>query len=348
MRRAQVLRTRLRLERKRPLHRQSGFVRAGRERGRRLLIYPKIQAITAHDAIRTLVTPSEAARVLAFADDLKTRGRRDGTVSAYLADWRKLVRWSAAANGEPFDLKRLVAREVAEFRAAQSASEHKAATINRAMAFVVEYCRWAEERGDIRPGLVRELRRMPPVAQQELAPRSLTRVELRRFLKELDVRGSARDKAVIYLALFTGLRLSEITHLRLEDVTLSERKGSVSVGGQWAKGGKARVVPVPATSRKVLSQYLDVRGDVPGELFLGERGPLGRNGISRIVAKYGAAAGVHLSPHVLRHSFAHRVLAVSDLITVADLLGHGSLNSTRRYTKRRLEDLEAAVEELAF
>ncbi|MCC6959925.1 MAG: tyrosine-type recombinase/integrase, partial [Dehalococcoidia bacterium] len=255
--------------------------------------------------MKTLVTPAEAARVAAFMEDLRARGRRPATLSAYLTDWRKLARWSAAANGEPFDLSRMVAREAAEFRAAQSARDQKAATINRGMAFVVEYCQWAAERGDIGAGLVRELRRIPRVTQQQLAPRGLTRVELRRFLKEVDVRGGVRDKAVVYVLLFTGLRLGEVTHLCIEDVAISERKGLVNVGGQWAKGGKARVVPIPATARKVLSDYLAVRGDAPGELFIGERGPLGRNGITRIVTKYGAAAGVKVSPHTLRHCFAY-------------------------------------------
>jgi integrase len=300
--------------------------------------------------IETLVTPKEAARVLAFMEDLRARGRRRATIAAYLTDWRKVARWSATANGEPFELTRLVAREVAEFRAAQSANEQKAATINRGMAFLLEYARWAEERGDIRIGLVRELQRIPRVAQQQLAPRGLTRVELRRFLKELDVRGSARDKAVVYVLLFTGLRLTETTHLRLEDLSLSERKGLVSVGGRWAKGGKARVVPVPATARKVLSEYLDVRGDAPGELFLGERGPLGRNGISRIVTKYGTAASVKVTPHTLRHSFAFRFLAFSnnDLVGLADLMGHSNVNTSRHYTRRRLEDLEQSLEGMDF
>lgn len=296
------------------------------------------------------MTPEEAARVLVFMDDLRARGRRPATVAAYLADWRKFSRWSAAANGEPFDVSRLVAREAAEFRAAESAREQKAATINRALAFLLEYARWSEERGDIKPGIVRAIQRIPRVMQQQLAPRGLTRVELRRVLKEVDVRANARDKAVIYLTLYSGLRLGEVTHLRLEDVTISERKGLVKVGGQWAKGGRARVVPIPATARKVLSDYLAVRGDAPGELFLGERGALGRNGITRIVTKYGAAAGVKVSPHTLRHCFAYQFLKVSsnDLVALADLLGHANLNTSRHYTRRQLSDLVDALEGMEF
>jgi len=300
--------------------------------------------------VGALVTAAEAARVLAFVDDLRARGRRPSTVNAYLADWRKLVRWSAKANAEPFDLSRMVAREAAEFRAAQSAAEQKASTINRGMAFLVEYGRWAEERGEVRDGLVRELLRIPRLTQQQLAPRGLTRVELRRYLKELDVRASSRDRAVVYLLLFCGLRLGEAVHLRLEDIEMSERRGVIHVQSQWAKGAKARLVPIPVMAREVLTEYLDVRGDQRGFLFLGERGPLGRNGITRIVTKYGVVAGVRVSPHMLRHSFAFRFLAVAnnDLVGLADLMGHANVNTTRHYARRRLEDLEVAVEGLDF
>ena len=283
-------------------------------------------------------------------EDLRARGRRPATISAYCSDWQKLARWSARTNGEPFDLTRLVAREAAEFRAAQSANEHKAATINRSLAFLLEYARWAGERGDIRAGLARALQRLPRVMQQQLAPRGLTRVELRRLLKEVDVRASVRDRAVVYLLLYSGLRLGETTQLRVEDIELSERRGIVRITGEFAKGGKGRTVPIPPQARKALRDYLDVRGDAPGRLFIGERGPLGRNGISGLVARFGAAAGVKVTPHTLRHSFAFRFLAVSnnDLVGLADLMGHSNVNTTRHYARRRLEDLERALEGMDF
>lgn len=131
---------------------------------------------------------------------------------------------------------------------------------------------------------------------------------------------------------------------------MSERKGVLRLRADVAKGGKQRDVPIPAQCRRVLGEYLAERGSSPGKLLLGERGPIGRNGIARVVSKYAAAAGVSMSPHTLRHCFAYRFLETTgnDLVGLADILGHSSLNTTRLYTRRRLEDLEAAVEDLHF
>lgn len=301
-------------------------------------------------AIETLATPEEAARVSRFTADLAARGRRDATLCAYLSDWRKVSSWSAKSNGEPFDVARMVGREAAEFRAHEMTREQSPATINRALAFLVEYARWAVANAGVRAALATELRSVPRVPQQALAPKGLSRQDLRRFLKELDVKGSRRDRAVIYLMLFTGLRLGETTTLRIEDVELSERKGLVHLRSATSKGGKDRVVPVPATARRILSEYLDQRGREPGALFLGERGPLGRNGLTRVVGKYATAAGVKMSPHTLRHAYAYNFLRQTgnDLVALATLMGHSNLNTTMVYTRRRMEDLEAAVEGMDF
>ncbi len=297
-----------------------------------------------------LATPSEAARVLRFFKDLRARGRRPATIGAYQADWRKLARWSLGVNGEPFDLARMVGREVAEFRNHCLRLGHAPATVDRALVFLTEYSRWAAAQGDAPPTLADETAGVPKVPQQGLAPRGLAKQELRRFLKEVDLRVGVRDKALVYLLLYTGLRLGEVARLQMEDVTLTARRGSVRVRSEWAKGGRERVVPLPAAARRVLQAYLAERGPEPGPLFLGQRGPLGHNGITRVVQKYARAAGVRLSPHTLRHCFAYRYLetTANDLVGLAAILGHSNLNTTMGYTRKRMEDLEVAVEEMEF
>jgi integrase len=189
---------------------------------------------------------------------------------------------------------------------------------------------------------------VPRVAQQPLAPRSLTKLELRRLLKEVDIRASKRDKAIVYLFLYSGLRLGEVAQLHCEDISISPRSGTLKVRAEWAKAGKERAVPLAATARATLNEYLEGRG--AGPLFTGERGPLGRNGLTRVVLKYAAAAGVKLSPHRLRHSFAYRYLeqTKNDLVGLAAILGHSNLNTTMGYTRKRLDDLQDAVEHLEF
>lgn len=125
--------------------------------------------------------------------------------------------------------------------------------MNRALTFLGEYARWSANCGEARATLPSELAAVSPVARQPLAPRALSRPELRRFLKEVDVRASARDRAIVYLMLFTGMRLSEVAGAEVRDIDISERKGSVSIRSEVAKGGKARVVPIPAVARLIVS-----------------------------------------------------------------------------------------------
>lgn len=286
----------------------------------------------------------------AFLASLFDRGKRNATLVAYRSDWKKLAAWSHRANGEPFDLARLVGREVVEFRAHLLSIGQSPSTVNRALVFLGEYAKWSAAFGEARATLPSELAAVSPVGQQALAPRGLSRPELRRFLKEVDVRASARDRAMVYLMLFTGMRLGEVARIEVRDVHISERKGTVSIRSEVAKGGKARVIPIPAAARSNVSTYLSEHRREGGRLFQGERGPIGRNGISRIVAKYAATANVSMTPHTLRHCFAYRFLSATnnDLVGLADILGHSNLNTTRLYTKRRLEDLESAVEDLDF
>jgi integrase/recombinase XerC len=297
-----------------------------------------------------LATPQEEARVSRFLEGLRAQGRRPATIGAYESDWRRLAEWSRKVNGEPFDLSRMVGREAAEFRNHCLRLDHAPATVNRRLVFLVEYARWAAGVGEAPLSLADEVAKVPRVPRQALAPRGLGRQELRRFLKEVDLRADVRDKALVYLLLYTGLRLGEAARLGIGDVALSPRKGILRVRSEWAKGGKERLVPVPAAARRVLAEYLVLRGDGPGPVFLGQRGPLGRNGVARIIGKYARAACLRLSPHTLRHCFAYRYLeqTANDLVGLAALLGHSSLNTTMGYTRKRMEDLEAAVEDLEF
>lgn len=158
-----------------------------------------------------------------------------------------------------------------------------------------------------------------------------------------------RDEALLNLLLYTGLRVSEVAALRVEDAVLNERSGKVIV--RSGKGRKYREVPLHRETRGSLQSYLEVRldgggGDKPGSyLFVGQRGPLGVRGIQMRLRALGKAAGMEVTPHQLRHTFATRLLreAGADLVTVAALLGHESVTTTAIYTRPGEADLAEAV-----
>jgi len=169
-----------------------------------------------------------------------------------------------------------------------------------------------------------------------ILPKSLSPDEAAR-LAELsgDDDMALRDRAMVELFYSSGLRLSELTGLRLADLDLQE--GTVRVTG---KGNKARVVPVGRFAQQALRKWLDRRAALaPPEqaaLFVGHSGrPVSPRTVQRRLQRWAARQGLsqHVHPHMLRHSFASHLLQSSgDLRAVQEMLGHASISSTQVYT----------------
>jgi integrase/recombinase XerC len=155
-----------------------------------------------------------------------------------------------------------------------------------------------------------------------------------------------RDQAMIELFYGTGIRLGELSNLKLNDIDFVS--SLIKVKG---KGGKERLVPLGEMAIRALKKYLEVRSeflqktivkDVPA-IFLNKHGkPLSRRGIQRRVAKYLQHVSLNgTNPHILRHSFATHLLDEgADLIAVKELLGHASLSTTQIYTHVSTERLK--------
>jgi len=148
---------------------------------------------------------------------------------------------------------------------------------------------------------------------------------------------SVRDRALLELMYATGLRVSEIAGLTLEDLHFDSRYLRC-VG----KGDKVRVVPFGGKARQCLEQYLkEVRPGMVAEsamrhVFLTYRGrPFTRKGIWKLVKQYARRAGISkpVSPHSLRHSFASHLLANgAPLRVIQEMLGHADIATTQVYT----------------
>ncbi len=142
-----------------------------------------------------------------------------------------------------------------------------------------------------------------------------------------------RERAILEFLYATGLRVSELVSLKLEDVDLD--MGYVRCKG---KGRKERVVPLGEIAERWLKEYLSrvrPRTDSP-YLFVSGRGkPYTRQGIWKIIRKYARLLGLRkVSPHTLRHSFAtHLLQGGADLRVVQELLGHADISTTQIYTR---------------
>ncbi len=191
------------------------------------------------------------------------------------------------------------------------------------------------------------------VQREELpraAPRALS-VEEQRLLLRAAEESSPRDRAIVGLLLFTGVRLSEAAALQLADVRMSARKGVVVV--RSGKGDAYREVPLNALVRRLLEEWLDVRRELAGNdgatAFLLSRtgAPLTKRSVDLAVRRVAGRAGLEVSAHVLRHSFVTGLVrAGHDLVLIAELAGHRRLETTRRYSLPSAADREAAVADL--
>jgi integrase/recombinase XerC len=192
----------------------------------------------------------------------------------------------------------------------------------------------------------------PVVRREDLpksAPRALSEEQQRRLLRIAE-RASARDRAIVVVLLYTGLRLAELVALDVGDVRVSARKGLVVV--RSGKGDAYREVPLNALVRQVLGEWLAERPakarNEERALFVGRGGRrLSKRAVDDVVRGLGDDAGVKLSAHVLRHTFlTGMVRRGTDIVLVAELAGHRRLETTRRYSLPSDVDRLLAVENL--
>lgn len=167
-------------------------------------------------------------------------------------------------------------------------------------------------------------------------PTSLSPDEASRLMEvNADDDTAIRDRAMLELFYSSGLRLSELTTLKLDQLDLAG--GVVRVLG---KGSKTRIVPVGVHAVQALERWLAVRPNMLKQeelnVFVGVRGrPIGATSVRARLAYWSKhlALGRHVYPHMLRHSFASHVLQSSgDLRAVQEMLGHASISTTQVYT----------------
>jgi integrase/recombinase XerC len=150
------------------------------------------------------------------------------------------------------------------------------------------------------------------------------------LLRRLLAVCSVRDRAIVLLMLDTGLRVSEVTSIRLGDL---RPDGTLKVRG---KGARERMVPVGSTARQAIVRYLGQRGRGRSDdaLFLGRRGEISSRGLQHMLRRLKGRVGVtgRLSPHSLRHTFARSYLVNGgDAFSLQRILGHTTLDMVKGY-----------------
>jgi site-specific recombinase XerD len=291
--------------------------------------------------------PTSQGEHILFVQFLDSHDFSSHTIRAMIFDMRKLAQYFTASNKEPFDTTRVTAMDLTSFKRYLREEKRQAvATVNRALVSIRKYLDWLVGQGHLESNpckVVKELRR------QQLVPKGLERSQVRKLLREIDLRNDIRSKAIFSVFLHTGCRVSDLVQIELQDLMINDRSGSVVFRN--GKCGKERQVPLPLVCRKAIQEYLAVRPPVQSQrLFIGERGPLSDIGIRALCNKYGCICGFKIYPHLLRHTMAHRFLIDNgnDIVSLAQLLSHNSLNTTARYTQRTGEQLAEQAERLNY
>ncbi len=270
-----------------------------------------------------------------YAEHLRAeRGLAAQTVSAYLGDLRAFAEWSAERGQPPLSA---TPREIRGFLADRREAGISERSVARGLSSLRGFYRYCATCGRIEKDPT-ELVKAKEIPRR--LPKALSRREVEDILNQpdTDTRAGARDRAMLEVAYGSGLRVSELISLQLNDLELEE--GFIRCRG---KGGKERLVPLGREARRCVEAYLGgarpaySRHANEAALFLSQRGsPMTRQWFGKCVKRYAAAAGIDpgkVSPHVLRHSFAtHLLEGDADLRAVQAMLGHARIATTEIYT----------------
>ena len=279
----------------------------------------------------------EISQFLAFLKHEKNASPH--TIAAYERDLRQLASYLEERRVELREVDNVILRG---FLATLQEKKNKKSTIARKLAAVrsfFQFCmkkKWVEDN----PAKI-----VATPKQEEHVPTFLSEDEMAKILDLPQSRQplDLRDRAVLELLYATGIRVSELVGISLNDVNFSERL--IRVRG---KGKKERIVPFGRKAEESMAFYIRARhqinkGGIEEALFLNYRGErLTSRSVERIVDKYIHLTALRrkISPHSLRHSFASHLLSRgADLRVIQELLGHESLATTQKYTHIDLKQL---------
>ena len=273
------------------------------------------------------------------------RSLSENTLTAYRSDLIGLAGWLRSRQSTLMDAERLLLLEYLQLRVERGSKRRTSARLLSSMRRLYQY-------------LVREeLLKDDPTAQIDAPkldrplPKSLTEQEVEDLLAA-PITGEVlglRDRTMLEVIYASGLRVSELVGLQLEQLNLQQ--GLVRIIG---KGGKERLVPLGEEAINWLGRFMEearpvlVKGYMTNAVFPSRRGSaMSRQAFWQMIKRYAKQAGIskEISPHTLRHAFAtHLINHGADLRVVQLLLGHSSLSTTQIYThvaRERLKNLHS-------
>lgn len=265
------------------------------------------------------------------------------TLSSYIRDLNQFRTW--LLDSGVTDLRKVKKESINEYLLHMTQIGKSPATVTRSTASIKSFYAYLLQSGAIKANPAKSVAAMKV---ERKYPEILTNREVELFLEQpkcVDEKGF-RDHAMLELLYATGIRVSELIGLNVEDVNLSA--GFI----RCTSRGKERIVPLYHTAVKALEDYVrDIRPRIIADeeehaLFVNMNGErMSRQGFWKIIKYYQEKAEIDkdITPHTLRHSFAvHLLENGADLRSIQEMLGHADISSTQIYThvvKKQLKDV---------
>ncbi len=278
-----------------------------------------------------------------YEEYLKTeKGSSANTVSSYLRDVRQ---FAEAMEERDVPLTEVIVKDVEAYTDGLLRKGKSPATVTRSAASIKSFYQCLMMKGIVDRNPAKGVK---PAKVERKLPRILTGKEVEVFLEQpdrSDLKG-CRDRAMLELLYATGIRVSELIELNVDDLNLPG--GVLNCRGK----GKERVIPLYPVAIKALEEYLkNVRPQLvealdETALFVNMNGErMSRQGFWKLIKHYQEKAGIQkdITPHTLRHSFAAHLLENgADLRSIQEMLGHADISSTQIYSRlvnQRLKDV---------
>ncbi len=264
------------------------------------------------------------------------------TVSSYLRD---MTQFSRAMKDRGIELAHVEPEDVEEYISGLSGRGKSAATVTRCVASIKSFYNAMIQLGVVESNPAKGI---TPVKVERRLPQVLTGREVELFLEQpqgTDAKG-CRDRAMLELLYATGIRVSELIALDVEDLNLSASML------HCASKGRERSIPLYPAAVRALGEYVHrvrpqlVDSQEERALFVNMNGDrMSRQGFWKLIKHYQEKAGIEkdITPHTLRHSFAAHLLENgADLRAIQEMLGHADISSTQIYSRlvnQKLKDV---------
>ena len=264
----------------------------------------------------------------------------DNTLQSYKREFKQFKRYIEACE---INYNHVKEEDIKDYIKELQEEGKKASSISRCIASIRSFYQFVLKRKKIKVDPTANIQ-SPKIEKR--VPSVLTSKEVELLLdqpKDVDLKGT-RDKAMLEFAYATGMRVTEIISLNIDDVNLEE--GYVTC----KTGNKQRTIPLGTMSLNALKEYVDdardvlIKNDDEKALFVNVNGGrLTRQGFWKIIKYYKEQAHItkDITPHVLRHSFAtHLLQNGADLKAIQTMLGHSDISSTQVYMQFQDEGLK--------